>query len=578
MKRAKAPSLTPHIFAHPFVPLLITFIAFRLMALLLVRPGGYLTSLSDFTFYRLLASYASQGFYPAVHYWIEYQPIFPWISVGLYRLSLLLPNWGEPGFWFHLFLATFFLLAEIANLTLLYLIGQKLHGQEVALRIAWTYSLLFMPLLIMLGWFDLFGLTFLLLSLYLIVCQRGLAGGIVAGVGFLVKLLPIIVVPVAFWREPGWKRRIWLVIAILLTVVMVALPFYLLNPELFTLSWTINLKRSSWETVWALLEGFTGYGLAGGGNRFDPAQAGALQHPSTLPWGLISAGFALVYLYLWLMARDKIQEAGSKGQEGHNPPASCLLPPASFRAVAFTGLTLNLVTLYLKGYSPQFIVWLLPFVLLLLPNLRGLAYALLLSAVNLVESPLYFTLLPDQTWLLGGAVLARTGLLLLLSVEYGRMALAEPLSARLSRRLCLGAVLLLTVLGLVAIPFAGDAYYHSRLAVSPYRPMITTLTAEAASGARVIIGGDEPNNAQGVFDAVYPFLQRRFDVTSIQTDWWFPDWQPRLAEAIKAHAQAWLYAPAGSPLHTWLAERYTPLARHEFDGWLLTGWRLEIGD
>ncbi len=556
----------------PFTGLLLAFVAFRLMAVLLVGAGGYITPLSDFTFYRLLASYASQGFYPSVHYWMEYQPLFPWIPVGIYRLSLLLPNWGEPGFWFNLLLGTFFLLADTANLTLIYLIGKRLYGLEVALRIAWTYSLLFVPLLIMLGWFDLFGLTFLLLALYLTLCRRGLAGGVVAGVGFLVKLWPILVVPVAFWREPTRRRRLWLVGLTALTIVAVSLPFFLLNPQLFALSWTINLKRSSWETVWALLEGFTGFGLAGGANRFDPTQAGALQHPTTLPWTPISAGFALVYLYLWWAARDRMRETGPSVTSCLLPSASCPLSLSSFRAVAFAGLTMNLVTLYLKGYSPQFLVWLLPFVLLLLPGLRGLAYALLLSAVNLVESPLYFTLLPDRPWLLTGAVLARTGLLLLLAVEYGFMALGRPLSARLSRRLCLGATVLLAVVGLVAIPFACDAYYHNRLAVSPYRPMIEAVRAEAAPGARVIIGGDEPAGAQGAFDAAYPFLHRRFEVTSVQTDWWFPAWQPRLAAAVKGYPQTWLYAPADSPLHAWLAERYPPLARHEFDGWLLTGW------
>jgi Glycosyltransferase family 87 len=514
---------------QPFVYVLVSFVAFRLMAVLLLKPGGYITALSDFTFYRYLASYASQGFYPSVHYWMEYQPIFPWIPVGIYRLSLLLPNWGDPGFWFNILLGAFFMLSETANLVLLFLIGRQLHGPEVAVRIAWIYSLLFVPLLIMLGWFDVFALTFLLLALYLMLIDRPLASGAVAGLGFLVKLLPIIVVPVAFWREPSWRRRALLVAVSLLTIVAVALPFFLLNPELFSLSWSINFKRSSWETVWALLEGFTGYGLAGGGNRFDPAEAGALQHPSTLPWGLISAGFALVYLWLWAAASDKLQAARNEETEATEP--------AAFRAVAFTGLTLNLVTLYLKGYSPQFIVWLLPFILLLLPGLRGLIYALLLSAVNLVESPLYFTLLPDQTWLLTGAVLARTALLILLAVEYGRMALASPISRRWSRRLCVGAAALLGILGLVAMPFAYNAYYQNRLATSPYRPVVETLRADAASGARVIVGGDEPSGVQGVFDATYPFLQARFDVTSVQTDWWFPDWQPRLARAVEGHAQ-----------------------------------------
>jgi len=81
---------------HPLVYVLLTFVAFRLMAVLLVKPGGYITDVSDFTFYRLLASYASQGFYPSVHYWMEYPPLFPWISVGIYQLSLLLPGWAGP--------------------------------------------------------------------------------------------------------------------------------------------------------------------------------------------------------------------------------------------------------------------------------------------------------------------------------------------------------------------------------------------------------------------------------------------------------------------------------------------------
>ena len=537
--------------AHPFLYVLVTFVAFRLMAVLLLKPGGYVTALSDFTFYRLLARYAAQGFYPSVHYWMEYQPLFPWIPVGIYRLSLLLPDWGAPGFWFNIFMGSFFLLAETANLGLIYLIARRLYRQAVAVRVAWIYSLLFVPLLIMLGWFDVFGLTFLLLALYLTLRHRSLAGGVVAGLGFLVKLLPLIVVPVAFWREPTWRRRALLIVVTGLTIVVVALPFALLNPELFGLSWTINLKRGPWETVWALLEGYTSYGLAGGGNRFDPAEAGANQPPGHLPWPLISLGFALLYLWLWTRPTDWNDDR---------------------RAVAFTGLTMNLLTLYLKGYSPQFLVWLLPFPLLLFPGLRGIAYVLLLSAVNLVESPLYFTLLPDQTWLLTGAVLARSGLLILLAVEYGRMALSQPIPAVWSRRLCLGAAVLLALLALVAAPFAYDAYYESRLAASPYLPVIETLAEEAVPGARVIVGGDEPADAQGAFDALYPFLQRRFDVTAVQTDWWFPDWQPRLEHAIEGHAQTWLYAPADSPLHAWLAERYPPLASHEFDGWLLSGW------
>jgi hypothetical protein len=82
----------------------------------------------------------------------------------------------------------------------------------------------------------------------------------------------------------------------------------------------------------------------------------------------------------------------------------------------------------------------------------------------------------------------------------------------------------------------------------------------------VIVGDQE------AFDAVYAFLQRRYDLTSVQTDWWYPDWEPRLARALEGHAQVWVYARSDSPLHTWLVDRYPALASYDFDGWQLSGW------
>ena len=536
---------------RPFFYVLVTFVAFRLMAILLIKPGGYIDTVSDFYIYRLMASYASQDFFPSVDYWMEYPPLFPWVLVAIYRLSLLLPNWGDPGFWFNILLPIPLLLSEVANLILIYLIGRRLYGQEIGTRIAWLYALLFVPLLVMLGRFDVLGLTFLLLALYLTLVRRPLASGVFAGFGFLVKLWSVIVVPVAFWREPTWRRRALLIGVTVLTIVIVALPFVLLNPELFASSWTINLKRGSWETIWALVDGYTGYGKPGGANRFDPAQAGADQHPSSLPWLLISAGFGLLYLWLWTRPIDWHDDR---------------------RAVAFTGLTMNLVILYLKGYSPQYLAWLLPFVILLLPGLRGIAYALLLSVVNIVESPIYFTVLPDQAWLFTGIVLARTGLLILLAVEYGRMALSKPIPVRWSRRLCLGAVAVVAIMGLAAVPFAYDAYYQHRLTISPHRAVVEVLRNDALPGARVIVGGDEASGAQRVFDDTYAFLQRQFDVTSIQTDWWYPDWESRMARVVRGHDETWLYAPADSLLYGWLDERYTLIAILDLNGWQLSGW------
>jgi hypothetical protein len=152
------------------------------------------------------------------------------------------------------------------------------------------------------------------------------------------------------------------------------------------------------------------------------------------------------------------------------------------------------------------------------------------------------------------------------------MALRRPLPVRLSRRLCAGTTALLAVAALAAVPFAYDAYYQGRLAASPQRPLVQALAASAAPGARLVIGGAQADGVQEVFDGAYAFLQRRFDVTSVQTDDYYPDWQPRLAQAAQGHTQTWIYAPPDSPLHAWMAAHYPALSSQDLDGWRLSAW------
>jgi hypothetical protein len=46
--------------AHPeFVVILVLAIAFRFLAILVFRPGGYLGEMSDFGYYRLLLSFTN---------------------------------------------------------------------------------------------------------------------------------------------------------------------------------------------------------------------------------------------------------------------------------------------------------------------------------------------------------------------------------------------------------------------------------------------------------------------------------------------------------------------------------------
>ncbi|HSR32023.1 MAG TPA: hypothetical protein VLY63_15785 [Anaerolineae bacterium] len=529
-----------------FILILVLAAAFRLMSVLVFRPGGYVGEMSDFGYYRLMLSFTSQGYYPLIDFWVEYPPVVPWLMVGLYRLSLLIPAWSEPGAWFYLLLSTALAIAEIASLIVFYAIARRLYDQKHALRLTWIYVALLIPVLALFVGFDGLALLFLLWAVLLTLDQRPVASGVAAGLGFMTKLVPIAAAPAALQHMKRRSQRVRYLLAISLTILVIALPFLFTAPDFLIQSLKSPVVRSTWETVWALIDGYYSYGVAGGWDRFDPAMAGAAQHPTQLPWWLITIGFGLFYLALYTRRVDWADRR---------------------RAVAFTALTQNLLTLYFKGYSPQFLVMLLPFLILLLPGWRGIAYALLLSAINLVEYPLYFLVLPEEHWLLAGTVLLRTLILIVVSVEYAAQIYNWRITEQRWRQLAAGIVVLVVVLGLVGAAFGFQAYAQSQYASSPHRPVMDLLAERAAPGAPLV------TDQQLTYEQLYPLLRKHFNVRLVETHTYLPPWEPRLAEtAALPGGQLWVYAPTSSPLHSWMADQYPPITSHEFDGWLLSGW------
>lgn len=540
-----------------FLLILLLSLALQLMAMLVFRPGGYLGVLGDFQDYRLMLSFTNQGFLPLIDFWMEYPPVFPWLMLGLYRLSLLIPAWTTPGTWFYLLLSLLLTAANVGNLILFYNIARRLGSRRRAVHLSWIYALLLIPILAVFVGFDGLALLFLLWAVLLTLDRRPIGSGLAVGVGFMTKLVPIAAVPAALQHMPRPGQRVKHLLAAGLSTLLLALPFLVAAPQFLFQSLISPVKRSTWETVWALIDGYYSYGVAGGWNRFDPAMAGAAQHPTRLPWTLITIGFGLFFLWLWTRRIDWSQAR---------------------RVVAFTALTQNLLTLYFKGYSPQFLVMLLPFVLLLIPGWRSVVYVLLLSAINLVEHPIYFLLLPDEHWLLAGTVLLRTLILAVLSLEYAGQVFRWRLDQRWWRRTAAVILVLVAVLGLVGGVAGFRAYWLDRFEASPHQEAIGILLGAAAAGTGpqalptdlVVVDGQE------VYEQLYPYLHAHLELRAVEAQSYLPPWEPRLAAAAAAAEGAfWIYAPPTSPFHAWAAERYAPLARYEFDGWLLTGWSAE---
>jgi hypothetical protein len=99
--------------------------------------------------------------------------------------------------------------------------------------------------------------------------------------------------------------------------------------------------------------------------------------------------------------------------------------------VSFVALTVFLFHLWSKGWSPQFTVLLLPWVLLLLPNGTGIVLAVLLSSLMAGEVAFFATVGSGGAyhWLLAVIVIARTILLVLLTLIAARVLWREGLSS-----------------------------------------------------------------------------------------------------------------------------------------------------
>jgi hypothetical protein len=429
----------------------VLFVAFRVMTLLLFRPGGFIADYSDYnTSYLPFARWSDRGLYPFIHYWLEWPPLFAWLVVGVYRLSLLVPAWVDPRLWYNTLLGLSFLLFETGNFVLVYLMGLEIYDRSKALRSALIYACLFAPVYVWSGWNDSGSLFFLLLGLYLLLRNKPLVAGIVSGVGFWFKVIPILLLPVALRVLRGLRRWALFLAGLGAALALIALPFLLLNAGFLWAFFANLLGRSSWETVWALLDGYYSYGVVSADRLAVPSAFSS--HASSLPWPVITAVFALLLLSLYTRRVDYA---------------------AKLRTIALAGLTVSLFTLYSKGYSPQFIVQFIPFVVLLLPSLKGVSYVILLDVINFLEGTVYFIMLPDEHWILVSTVLLRTLLIVTLSFEFG-FILFDIKSTRIStlQRRASTALLVCVLVSLCALLYPlGRAYVSSRQTAEELRPL-----------------------------------------------------------------------------------------------------------
>ncbi|PWH14187.1 MAG: hypothetical protein DDG58_12890 [Ardenticatenia bacterium] len=341
---------------------LLVFISARLM-ILMVWPAEQLTHYSDYHLFFRLAALSETGHWPFIHYWSEYPPLFPlllniplyWLSGGVFKNYVML-------------LGITLLACEAGCLYLLYSLARAGYGQARALRRAWMYAALYVPVFIWLGTFEALVSLLVLGGIWALLHKRDGLAGLCIGLGAMTKLWPLGLLLLA-WRARGW-HSLWRSGLVALSVCLVFLaPLYVLSPEFTLASLQAQASKSSWQTVWALLDG----NLSNTGNfgplieRFSPERAlSPLHRPSRLPSGLTLLPFAAIALFV--LTRPPRQRAA--------------------RDIPITaGLLLVLFFLWSKGWSPQWQLVAIPLLLLALPWERAVLFIIVLGLINALEWP-----------------------------------------------------------------------------------------------------------------------------------------------------------------------------------------------
>jgi len=384
--------LQPH---SGFLLILSLFVSFRLM-MAMAYPPEALTSYSDYPYFYALADLARQSYYPLLHYWYEYPPLFPYLSQAVYAITSGYHAYAT-------LLAAVMLIFEAGNLVLLYLIATEIHDKETNFRVAWIYSCLLVPVFFLWSGLDSLSLFFTLLSLLWLLRNRHALSAVALGLGLMTKYLPGILLA-SVWRFKT-RKALGYTLFVAAVAVAILLPFAIASPSYTLASLRSQASKSSWQTVWALIDGNYTTGLFGPvADHLDPAKAGLQVHnPSRIPWFITVPLFALIYLYLFSRPVDTEDKKA---------------------LVSFTGMTLCLFFLWSKGWSPQWQVMLIPLILLVFPNGHGVLYCLVLGFINFLEWPVILS--RGLNRLLMVTVPLRALLVLLLLLEFYRQSSRRP--------------------------------------------------------------------------------------------------------------------------------------------------------
>jgi hypothetical protein len=360
----------------------LLFLLARIILIISVPLEG-LKSYGDFWNFSSLAAAGV----PFIDLWVEFPPLFPFISRAIFLLV------GGREYAYVYLLALLFSLAQAGNIYYFQAIGSKIFPAGEAEKRTLVYA--FMLICLFYGWayFDCLAVFFMLLGLDSYLKRRPVLAGTALAIGGLIKWFPLLLLP-CLWRNDRKRSGLKLITVALGIIAVVWIALWLSSPEFTGASLLSQSAKGSWETIWALIDGNLGTG------NFNPAIDRTLPGSVSLATGappVISPWMTLVVftgLGLYILLKSSLDD------ERH--------------LLALATLTVVIFFLWSPGYSPQWVLYLLPLLLLSLPGARAVLLSLSLLLLSLLEWPLILS----RGWFgyLDELVISRSLILVLLAV------------------------------------------------------------------------------------------------------------------------------------------------------------------
>ncbi|MDR3574767.1 MAG: glycosyltransferase 87 family protein [Anaerolineaceae bacterium] len=375
--------------------LLIGAFLFARMLTVITLPIEGLRGYGDFTHFFQLASLPG---WPFFNYWVEFPPIFPFISAILYRLAA-----GQEHVYDYL-LVILLSLADAGSLYFFYRIAIRIQDEISGFRRVFIYLL--MLSVFAYGWwyYDPIAVVTLLCGVWLILERKDILAGTAVGMGLLVKLFPVLAL-VGLWKTRSWQK-ILLIIAISCSIGIIVYGILWINSPKFTVaSLQSQWSKGSWETIWALLDG--NYRTGNFGPEIERLNAGM---------ATVSRGNAAV-IPGWI----PFVLFGAIG-------IACLVrinPKTDLQTISMIGLAWSLFLLASPGWSPQWILYLIPLILLIFPERLAYILGAVIILINLLEWPVLLS--RGMFWGLNLTIPIRTIIFILMAVEFFQSAVGKTL-------------------------------------------------------------------------------------------------------------------------------------------------------